>query len=555
MEPRRWPAGVATLGLVIASLLVAALRLHPLATRADLKTTIAHAPAGAAASGSSMPHILYVLADDMGYNDIGYQSTDLAFASPTLDSLAARGVKLGSFYAQKSSSRKPATTVATWSASGASATSTRRSSRAARFDTHFGYYSPYVSYFSYIADVDTCTSPECFHDMHDSHRRNATTGKREIRGYKTRNYASHGEYSTTLFGRKAVEVVDGYASGDPAGPLFLYFAPTALHAPIECEPATLAKLREDGGALAAVTNELRAITGAALYALDAAVDKILGAFEERGLDDVLVIFSSDNGAQVSSAMHTGAGGSNFPLRGEKMTPWEGAVRLPSFVHWARGLPESAKGTTYMGLVHVTDWVPTILAGVLGRGDLVPAGADGVDQWAALAGEATAAPRSDVLTEFGYACGVASGSFVKEIGGSRFKLLVNASFDYNYADPTTPDPREDYPTSSLVYAKNYVNLTSHADESVIVTPAANDPILDELMAAWTAYVANRATDAFCSYDTPVAYDVFDAHEAFVVPWVDDADYMWTCAAEYAADSCASSADPALEGVPAFDTSHL
>ncbi|KAH8044287.1 sulfuric ester hydrolase [Aureococcus anophagefferens] len=366
MEPRRWPAGVATLGLVIASLLVAALRLHPLATRADLKTTIAHAPAGAAASGSSMPHILYVLADDMGYNDIGYQSTDLAFASPTLDSLAARGVKLGSFYAQKSctpsrtallSGFYPASTGAY--TNGVEATTpwglpltfdilpqflaeagnysshmvgkwdvghfneaflpTQRG-----FDTHFGYYSPYVSYFSYIADVDTCTSPECFHDMHDSHRRNATTGKREIRGYKTRNYASHGEYSTTLFGRKAVEVVDGYA---------------------------------------------------------------------RGLDDVLVIFSSDNGAQVSSAMHTGAGGSNFPLRGEKMTPWEGAVRLPSFVHWARGLPESAKGTTYMGLVHVTDWVPTILAGVLGRGDLVPAGADGVDQWAALAGEATAAPRS------------------------------------------------------------------------------------------------------------------------------------------------------------------
>ena len=54
---------------------------------------------------------------------------------------------------------------------------------------------------------------------------------------------------------------------------------------------------------------------------------------------------------------------------------------------------------------------------------------------------------------------------------------------------------------------------------------------------------------------MAYDVFDAHEAFVVPWVDDADYMWTCAAEYAADSCASSGDAALEGVPAFDTSHL
>ncbi len=38
------------------------------------------------------PHLFFVLIDDMGYNDIGYQSTDLQAVTPNLNSLAKRGV-------------------------------------------------------------------------------------------------------------------------------------------------------------------------------------------------------------------------------------------------------------------------------------------------------------------------------------------------------------------------------------------------------------------------------------------------------------------------------
>ena len=47
---------------------------------------------------TTAPHIVYILADDLGWNDIGYQSTDLLGFSPTLDALAAKGVKLSNFY-------------------------------------------------------------------------------------------------------------------------------------------------------------------------------------------------------------------------------------------------------------------------------------------------------------------------------------------------------------------------------------------------------------------------------------------------------------------------
>lgn len=45
-------------------------------------------------TGSTMPNVFYILIDDMGYNDIGYQSMDLQGTTPNLDKLAAGGVKV-----------------------------------------------------------------------------------------------------------------------------------------------------------------------------------------------------------------------------------------------------------------------------------------------------------------------------------------------------------------------------------------------------------------------------------------------------------------------------
>jgi hypothetical protein len=47
------------------------------------------------------PNIVYILADDMGWNSLGYEDYDLSFATPTLTSLAKDGVILNSFYAQE----------------------------------------------------------------------------------------------------------------------------------------------------------------------------------------------------------------------------------------------------------------------------------------------------------------------------------------------------------------------------------------------------------------------------------------------------------------------
>jgi hypothetical protein len=51
-------------------------------------------------SAASLPHIAFVLVDDWGWNDVGYQSTDLGDCTPHMDSLAESGVKLSNYYTQ-----------------------------------------------------------------------------------------------------------------------------------------------------------------------------------------------------------------------------------------------------------------------------------------------------------------------------------------------------------------------------------------------------------------------------------------------------------------------
>ena len=97
------------------------------------------------------------------------------------------------------------------------------------------------------------------------------------------------------------------------------------------------------------------------------------------LDNSIIIFMSDNGGDIPQS-------SNYPFRGQKRTNWEGGIRSPGFIRGTTsGLGQLPRGIKFNKLMHVTDWLPTLVRGMLGESTKNCKRLDGVDQWNALRG--------------------------------------------------------------------------------------------------------------------------------------------------------------------------
>ena len=93
----------------------------------------------------------------------------------------------------------------------------------------------------------------------------------------------------------------------------------------------------------------------AMMELDWEVGQILDKLDELGIaDDTIVLFTSDNGAEVFSWPD----GGNHPFRGEKGSTYEGGFRVPMVAKWP-GVIEP--GTIVNEIMAHEDWLPTILA--------------------------------------------------------------------------------------------------------------------------------------------------------------------------------------------------
>jgi len=115
----------------------------------------------------------------------------------------------------------------------------------------------------------------------------------------------------------------------------------------------------------------RGLYGDVVQELDWSVGRILTALQEQGLAErTLVVFTSDNGPFLSYGDHAGAA---RPLREGKLTTFEGGMRVPCVVRWPGRVPA---GRTCDEVVSTMDLFATIagLAGVA----LPPRQIDGVD---------------------------------------------------------------------------------------------------------------------------------------------------------------------------------
>jgi arylsulfatase A-like enzyme len=155
------------------------------------------------------------------------------------------------------------------------------------------------------------------------------------------------------FLKRSQEFIEGHVRRSPERPFFLFHSTQAVHLP------SFAAKRFQGSSKVGPHGDF-------IVELDHIVGELMGTLDRLGIaDETLVIFSSDNGPEVTSVVHMRADHGHDgarPFRGIKRDQWEGGHRVPLLVRWPGRVPEGAVSSQ---LVSLTDVVATV-AGVIGH---------------------------------------------------------------------------------------------------------------------------------------------------------------------------------------------
>ncbi|KAF6039931.1 hypothetical protein EB796_001783 [Bugula neritina] len=167
--------------------------------------------------------------------------------------------------------------------------------------------------------------------------------------------SANGSYSTELFASRAERIIQNH---DSSKPLFLYLPYQAVHSGIPSQPGynPLEAPKKYTDRFPYITDPNRKLFAGMVSALDDAIGNVTAALSAKGLlDNSVIIFSTDNGGPANGFDMNHA--CNWPLRGLKATYWEGGMRATGFI-WSPLLKKRGRVSNQM--VHVTDWLPTIM---------------------------------------------------------------------------------------------------------------------------------------------------------------------------------------------------
>lgn len=142
------------------------------------------------------------------------------------------------------------------------------------------------------------------------------------------------------------------------GPFFVNFWPFSVHAPFEAKKDVVNHFINKRSPF----NSQRSATYAGMIKhFDDAISILYEALEEAGLeDDTIIILTSDNGGNMYDVLGEIYPTSNFPLRGGKATQYNGGSRVPTFIIWP-GLTQS--NTLSNEPIQSADFYPTLLSGL------------------------------------------------------------------------------------------------------------------------------------------------------------------------------------------------
>ncbi|MGE0757517.1 MAG: sulfatase-like hydrolase/transferase [Pirellulaceae bacterium] len=156
-------------------------------------------------------------------------------------------------------------------------------------------------------------------------------------------------YLTDQFGEEAASFVKRHANAER--PWFLYLAFNAPHTPLQAPADWLDKL-------ASIADTNRRTYAAMVCSMDAAIGRVLGQLDATGQrDNTLVFFVSDNGGPDLRFRNLGNFTDNSPLRGAKGQVYEGGIRVPFLVSW----PARLNAGVYDQPVSSLDFLPTAAA--------------------------------------------------------------------------------------------------------------------------------------------------------------------------------------------------
>lgn len=399
--------------------------------------------AGTVVSAENRPNMLVILADDLGYGDLSsYGATDLR--TPHIDGLIERGMRFDNFYAN----------CPVCSPTRAALLSGRYQEMVGvpgvirtHPDNNWGFLSPdellprtlqKSGYHTAIvgkwhlglASPNTPTERGFDHlhgflgDMMDDYYNHRRHGNNYM--YLDKTEIDPKGHATDLFTQWSVDYLNDRRKATDGKPFFLYLAYNAPHTPIQPPEDWTKKViaREDG------IDPKRAKLVALIEHMDDGIGQVLKALEVNGqADNTIVVFTSDNGGQLS------VGANNGPLRDGKQSVYEGGLKVPACVTWpAKIKPGTRSNFKAMSM----DILPTLCDAA---GVKVPQKIDGRSFWPTLQ-----LKKQVELRKLWFFCRREGGTryqgkTIEAVHRGPWKLLHNSPFEPLELYNLTTDPQE------------------------------------------------------------------------------------------------------------------
>jgi arylsulfatase A-like enzyme len=228
---------------------------------------------------------------------------------------------------------------------------------------------------------------------------------------ETRPVTDAAFYTTDAYAARAVDWIER----NKGRPWFLYLPFNAQHAPLQAPKTYLDRF-------SGIPDEKRRIFAAMLASMDDAVGRVMGKVRALGQEEnTIVFYIADNGGPTAS---TTSG--NGPLRGFKMTTFEGGPRVPFLAQWKGRWPA---GKVYDAPVINLDVLPTLVTAAGGKVD-ASWRLDGVDLTPFVTGANSARPHQTLYWRYGPQWAVRHGDLklVVSKGGSGKPELYDLSKD-------------------------------------------------------------------------------------------------------------------------------